>query len=589
MPAAISRVVDGLPIANLLRTNADGTLDASWHPDPDRSAESVVLVGDSLYAGGTFTRIGSLVRNHLAKIGTGSLATVDPNWDPSADNMVTNVASDGTDIFVVGEFATISGVRRIGIAKLSSTGTGAADAAWDAGWKGLGHAGALAAGNGSVFVGGSFLADETGQDYLVKLSSVTGARDIAWTPIPNSSVEDLALVDDTLFVAGGFTRIGGVQQGSVAKLNASSGAVDSAWMPQFGPGVGAIGHRAGVLYVGAQWVNGRFGTGPNVALSAASGRPDFAWSAGPAFPHVFGVRSGQVWLGLDGSAGGRLGVAAYPEAACVAQADNFPCDGGPGVTAATCQSSICTPALATTTTTLAVSPSIAAYRATLTLTATLTSSGIAPTGRVWFYNRRGWDAGSAIIDGQQATLTISAYDDNTDFVAIYEGSPQHLPSRSGPVHVNLVTGNLVLRYRLYSPGTFEHLYTTDLNEYNVLPVCCAWQAEGAIYRVFNGTGSFDGVDAVPYYRLYNPYSHQHHWTTDANEYNVLPSMGFQQEGIDGYILPTAVSGALPLYRLYLNAQGGLHLWTIDANERNYLVANAGWIDEGIAGYVIPLP
>lgn len=151
------------------------------------------------------------------------------------------------------------------------------------------------------------------------------------------------------------------------------------------------------------------------------------------------------------------------------------------------------------------------------------------------------------------------------------------------------TGELKTRYRLYSPFTFEHLYTTDLNEYNVLPVCCAWVPEGFIYRLFNGAGSFAGVATVPYYRLYNPFSHQHHWTTDVGEYNFLPSVGWTQEGVDGQILPVAAVGALPLYRLYLNAQGGLHLWTIDAGERNYLVASAGWVDEGIAGYVIPLP
>jgi hypothetical protein len=89
--------------------------------------------------------------------------------------------------------------------------------------------------------------------------------------------------------------------------------------------------------------------------------------------------------------------------------------------------------------------------------------------------------------------------------------------------------------------------------------------------------------------LYNPASYQHHWTTDANEYNVLGTMGWTKEGIDGYILPTAVTGSVPLYRLYLNAYGGLHLWTTDANEKNVLSTTAGWKDEGVAGYVVPLP
>ena len=151
------------------------------------------------------------------------------------------------------------------------------------------------------------------------------------------------------------------------------------------------------------------------------------------------------------------------------------------------------------------------------------------------------------------------------------------------------TGTLITRYRLYSDGTKEHLYTTDFNEYSVLPVCCGWVAEGAIYKLYQSAGSLAGVDAVQYYRLYNPFSYQHHWTTDLNEYNVLGTRGWSKEGVDGYILPTAVTGSVPLYRLYLNAFGGLHLWTTDANEKTVLSTSRGWVDEGVAGYVVPLP
>jgi hypothetical protein len=151
------------------------------------------------------------------------------------------------------------------------------------------------------------------------------------------------------------------------------------------------------------------------------------------------------------------------------------------------------------------------------------------------------------------------------------------------------TGTLIIRYRLYSDYTHEHLYTSDTNEYSALPVCCGWKAEGPLYKVFQAAGSFSGVDAVAYYRLYNPNSYQHHWTTDAHEYGVLTTMGWKQEGIDGYILPNAATGSIPLYRLYLNAFGGLHLWTTDANERNVLTNSGNWNDEGVAGYVVPLP
>ena len=161
-------------------------------------------------------------------------------------------------------------------------------------------------------------------------------------------------------------------------------------------------------------------------------------------------------------------------------------------------------------------------------------------------------------------------------------------SKSVTAYFTTYTGELAIRYRLYSPATYEHLYTTDANEYNVLPSCCAWGAEGPIYQILKGPGSFAGVMAYPYYRLYNPFSHQHHWTLGANEYGALAGLGWVQEGIDGYMLSLPADGTAPLYRLYLNAAGGLHLWTTDANERSVLTASQGWVDEGIAGYVIPV-
>jgi hypothetical protein len=155
------------------------------------------------------------------------------------------------------------------------------------------------------------------------------------------------------------------------------------------------------------------------------------------------------------------------------------------------------------------------------------------------------------------------------------------------------SGQLTTRYRLYNDGTKEHLYTTNAVEYAYLsnqidPNCCGWTAEGPTYKVPSGPGLYGGVAAVPNYRLYNPFSRQHHWTIDEFEYNYLPSLGWLQEGADSFIAPTQAAGAVPLFRLNLNAFGGLHLWTTDLNEVNYLTATSGWQYEGIAGYVFPL-
>ena len=143
-----------------------------------------------------------------------------------------------------------------------------------------------------------------------------------------------------------------------------------------------------------------------------------------------------------------------------------------------------------------------------------------------------------------------------------------------------LTTSLIDRYRLYSPVTLEHLYTTDRNEYNVLGGSPFWHQEGVASKLHNGPVTVSGVAAVPYYRVYDKIARWHHWTTDQNEYIVLGGITarYDQEGVDGYIFKTQVAGTVPWYRLLHTAVPGLHHWTTDANERDILLSR-GWIEE----------
>jgi hypothetical protein len=143
---------------------------------------------------------------------------------------------------------------------------------------------------------------------------------------------------------------------------------------------------------------------------------------------------------------------------------------------------------------------------------------------------------------------------------------------------------VIPRYRLYNPNNGSHHYTSDSNEYDALATY-GWIQEGIACYMCDEAVSIDTVVAVPYYRLYNPNTFEHHWTTDANEYNAMATYGWIQEGIDGYVFASQVIDLEPLYRLY-NPYNGLHHWTMDANERGALIGY-GWIDEGIACYVFP--
>jgi len=155
-------------------------------------------------------------------------------------------------------------------------------------------------------------------------------------------------------------------------------------------------------------------------------------------------------------------------------------------------------------------------------------------------------------------------------------------SRSRGCPYGSAAAERIPRYRLYNPYDFKHHYTTDLNEYNVLG-SYGWNQEGIAYYVYDGAVTVDSAQATPFYRLYNPNNFKHLWTTDANEYSVLASIGWTQEGIDSYIFISEVTGSVPLYRLY-NPNNFKHLWTTDLNERNVLIG-LGWNDEGITGYV----
>ena len=91
---------------------------------------------------------------------------------------------------------------------------------------------------------------------------------------------------------------------------------------------------------------------------------------------------------------------------------------------------------------------------------------------------------------------------------------------------------------------------------------------------------------LPFYRLYHPTLKSHFYTSNENEKYFALSLGYQDEGLLGYLSPAFLFGSTPLYRLY--HPRGAHLYTIDILEREQSKAY-GFMDEGIAGFAWPLP
>src|SRR5215469_3565992 len=92
----------------------------------------------------------------------------------------------------------------------------------------------------------------------------------------------------------------------------------------------------------------------------------------------------------------------------------------------------------------------------------------------------------------------------------------------------------------------------------------------------------DQVNNVPLYRVYNRTGGWHLWTTRKDESDHLVSLGWESEGIAGWVSPQAIPHTTPLYRLYRQKDGD-HLYTISKDEADRAIIDYGYVDEGNVG------
>ncbi|HET9484765.1 MAG TPA: hypothetical protein VFO79_12470, partial [Xanthomonadales bacterium] len=229
--------MNGLELRYLVRRLADGSIDPAFAPNPDSAIHSVAVGdGDAIFVAGSFTSIGGVARAGIAKLS--ATGVVDSAFDPGVGPGGISSMRIGApgELFAAGNFTTIGGVGRNKIAKLSSS-TGAVDAAWAPQITGAFGVTindlAYDAGTSSLFVGGDFQRiDGVVRLYLLKLdANGAGAGDPAWDPTPNLPVNALQLDGaGGLYVGGAFDAIGGMQQGRLARLSTTTGAI-APWFP----------------------------------------------------------------------------------------------------------------------------------------------------------------------------------------------------------------------------------------------------------------------------------------------------------------------------------------------------------------------
>lgn len=131
-------------------------------------------------------------------------------------------------------------------------------------------------------------------------------------------------------------------------------------------------------------------------------------------------------------------------------------------------------------------------------------------------------------------------------------------------------------YRVYNPNSGEHFYTSNKAEKDHL-VNLGWKYEGIGWKA-------PTVSNYPVYRLYNANGGEHHYTMNVAEKNSLVKLGWKYEGIGWFSADPNDSNSVPLLREYNpNAFSNNHNYTTNVNEHNWLVS-LGWKDEGKAWY-----
>ncbi|MBX7047422.1 MAG: T9SS type A sorting domain-containing protein, partial [Ignavibacteria bacterium] len=123
--------IGGLLRNNIAKLNSTtGDADAGWDANANSFVYSIAISGTDVYAGGNFNVIGFQTRSKIAKLNSTN-GFADLTWNANVNNTgyVLAITVSGSDVYVGGSFTLIGTLPRDNIARLNNT-TGTADVSW---------------------------------------------------------------------------------------------------------------------------------------------------------------------------------------------------------------------------------------------------------------------------------------------------------------------------------------------------------------------------------------------------------------------------------------------------------------------------
>ncbi len=264
---------------NIARLAADDTVDTTFSPQSgangtNNTVYAILASGDTVYVGGAFTSYRGAVANRVAKLSL-STGAPDTTFSPSsggngasAEIRALQLSGDGLTLYLGGNFSSYRGSAANRVAKVHAQ-TGALDTTFNppTGANGANSfVYALWLDGVDLYIGGNFTTYRgTTVTRLAKVNSSSGVLNSTFHSVTtgaNGIVYALRRSGDWLYLVGAFTSHRGSVANRVARVNRLNGSVDLVFNPATGGnGVAATAWVLEMdsthLYVGGQFTSYR--------------------------------------------------------------------------------------------------------------------------------------------------------------------------------------------------------------------------------------------------------------------------------------------------------------------------------------------
>jgi hypothetical protein len=267
--------------AGITRNNLAGFVQTSqallfFNPDVSGPVNSIDVSASTVYFGGEFTHVGGSVRIRLA---AQDLSLGLRPWSPTSSQTVRAIAVRGSTVYVGGDFAAISGVPHKFLAATDAA-TGAV-ASWSPAVDGPAYL--LRVFGGAIFAGGAFTdVGGTAAGNLALIDATTGGVTAVPAGTPSGDIQAVADAGGNVYVGGKFASIGGSARTQLAAFDGAGTLLP--WNPSVTAGDLPAAVRALAVVSDTLYVAGEFnaiGGQPRLRLAAldlVSGTP-FPWTA----------------------------------------------------------------------------------------------------------------------------------------------------------------------------------------------------------------------------------------------------------------------------------------------------------------------